>query len=158
MNIMEKYNLTNKVAIITGAATGLGKAMAQALAQAGANIVIADIDESKAKDTAQQIKQDEGMDTLAIRTDVTDEQQVESMLDQVVHQFGQVDVLINNAGIVMNEQAEDTSVADWQKVININLNGVFIVSKVVGKQMIKQQQGSIINISSMSGIVVNTPQ
>lgn len=158
MKIMEKYDLTNKVSIVTGAAAGLGKAMAEALAQAGSHIVIADIDKEKAQATAKQLSDQEGVETLAIQTDVTEETQVQHMVNQVLDRFGSIDVLINNAGIVLNEKAEDTSFADWQKVININLNGVFIVSQIVGRQMIEQQRGSIINISSMSGLVVNTPQ
>ncbi|WP_130858700.1 SDR family NAD(P)-dependent oxidoreductase [Gracilibacillus phocaeensis] len=158
MKILDKYDLTNKVSIITGGATGLGKAMAEALAQAGSKIVIADIDVSKAEETAKQFSEAEGVESLAIQTDVTNEEQVQQMVDQVVERFGQIDVLINNAGIVMNEEAEETSLENWQKVMNINVNGVFITAKLVGKQMIKQQKGSIINISSMSGLVVNTPQ
>jgi len=136
----------------------LGKAMANALVQAGSNLVIADIDFDEATKTANEFMQESGRDVLVIRTDVTKEDSVNQMVAQVEEHFGKIDVLINNAGIVINEKAEEMSIDDWYKVIDINLNGVFIVSKAVGKVMIKQQKGSIINISSMSGIIANTPQ
>lgn len=158
MKILDKYNLKNQVSIVTGAATGLGKAMATALAQAGSNIVIADINQQQADETAKELRQEEGIEAIAVQMDVTKEEQVEEMVKKVTNHFGKIDILFNNAGIVINEKAEETSLENWKKVIDINLNGVFIVSKAVGKQMIKQQKGSIVNISSMSGIIVNTPQ
>jgi NAD(P)-dependent dehydrogenase (short-subunit alcohol dehydrogenase family) len=157
MSVMEKFNLKGNVAIVTGGARGLGKAMATALAQAGSNIVIADIDITEAQKTANELQQ-EGIETLAIQVDVTQPEQAEHMVNVIMEKFNKIDVLFNNAGIVQHVKIEDMDLSDWQKTMNVNLNSVFIVSKAVGKIMIQQKRGSIINISSMSGIIVNTPQ
>lgn len=157
MSVMEKFNLKGNVAIVTGGARGLGKAMATALAQAGSNIVIADLDITEAQKTANEL-QKEGVEAIAIQVDVTQPEQVEHMVNVVIEKFNRIDVLFNNAGIVQHVKIEDMDLRDWQKTMNVNLNSVFIVSKAVGKIMIKQKRGSIINISSMSGIIVNTPQ
>ncbi|MBS4197629.1 SDR family NAD(P)-dependent oxidoreductase [Lederbergia citri] len=158
MNILDKFNLNDHVSVVTGAARGLGKAMAEALVQAGSNLVIADIDYEEATKTAKKLMKESGKEVLVVGTDVTKEDSVNNMVDNVVGHFGKIDVLINNAGIVINEKAEEMSIENWYKVIDINLNGVFIVSKAIGKVMIRQKGGSIINVSSMSGIIVNTPQ
>ncbi|MEQ6357584.1 glucose 1-dehydrogenase [Lysinibacillus sp. M3] len=158
MSILNRFSLKDKVSIVTGGAMGLGKAMALALAQAGSHIVIADLNLEEAQKTADQFKHDEGIDTLAIKMDVTNEKQVNDMVTKVLNHFGKIDVLFNNAGITIHEKAEEMSFENWNKVININLNGVFLVSKAVGKVMLDQKRGSIVNISSMSGIIANTPQ
>ncbi|MFE3574677.1 SDR family NAD(P)-dependent oxidoreductase [Lysinibacillus sp. NPDC059133] len=158
MSILNRFSLKDTVSIVTGGAMGLGKAMALALAQAGSHIVIADVNLEEAQKTANQFKRDEGIDTLAIKMDVTNEQQVNDMVTKVLKHFGKIDVLFNNAGITIHEKAEEMSFENWNKVININLNGVFLVSKAVGKVMIDQKRGSIVNISSMSGVIANTPQ
>ncbi len=158
MGVFNKFELNNKVSIVTGGAMGLGKAMAQALAQAGSNIIIADLNHEVAQKTVNEIKHNEGVDAIAIKVDVTNENQVRALVTKTLEHFGKIDVLINNAGVTIHEKAEDMSFNDWNKVINVNLNGVFLVSKYVGKVMISQAKGSIINISSMSGIVSNTPQ
>ncbi|MCL1698412.1 SDR family NAD(P)-dependent oxidoreductase [Lysinibacillus sp. BPa_S21] len=158
MSILNRFSLKDKVSIVTGGAMGLGKAMALALAQAGSHIVIADLNLEEAQKTADQFQRDEGINTLAIKMDVTNEQQVNNMVTKVLNHFGKIDVLFNNAGITIHEKAEEMSFKNWNKVININLNGVFLVSKAVGKVMIDQKRGSIVNISSMSGIIANTPQ
>jgi NAD(P)-dependent dehydrogenase (short-subunit alcohol dehydrogenase family) len=157
MSIMEKFSLKANVSIVTGGARGLGKAMATALAQAGSHIVIADIDIQEAQRTANEL-QKEGIEAMAIQVDVTQPEQVEQMVHTIMEKFHRIDVLFNNAGIVQHVPIEDMDFSDWQKTMNVNLNSVFIVSKAVGKVMIKQKRGSIINISSMSGIIVNTPQ
>ncbi|MBV9232024.1 MAG: glucose 1-dehydrogenase [Chloroflexi bacterium] len=157
MSILEKFNLKDNVAIVTGGARGLGKAMATALAQAGSNIVIADIDLEEAQKTADDL-QKEGIEAIALRVDVTQPEQVEQMVNTIMEKFGRIDVLFNNAGIVMHVKLEEMELQDWLRTMNVNLNSIFLVSKAVGKVMIKQKRGSIINISSMSGIIVNTPQ
>lgn len=157
MNVMDKFQLQNAVAIVTGGARGLGKAMATALAQAGAHIVIADKDLAEAQTTAHDLQQ-EGREAIAIQVDVTQEAQIEQMVAQVMEKFGKIDVLVNNAGIALHVKLEDMEAQDWFNIMNVNLNSVFLMSKAVGRIMIQQQRGSIINISSMSGIIVNTPQ
>ncbi|ANZ32459.1 glucose 1-dehydrogenase [Staphylococcus carnosus] len=158
MNILEQFRLDDKVAIVTGGAMGLGQAMATALAQAGANIVIADIREDVAEATATTIRETEQVKTTALKVDVTNPEDVQKMVDDVVEEYGKIDILINNAGMTINEKAEDMTYEQWNKVINLNLNGVFLVAQAVGRQMIEQGYGSIVNTSSMSGIIANKPQ
>jgi NAD(P)-dependent dehydrogenase (short-subunit alcohol dehydrogenase family) len=153
----EMFSLNEYCSIITGAGQGLGKYMALALAEAGSDIVVLDINIEKAKDAAREIET-KGVKALAIKMDVTKKDEVKSMVNTVVERFGKIDVLINNAGICKHINIEDMDYKDWLEVINVNLNGVFLVSQAVGRVMINQKKGSIINISSMSGIIVNTPQ
>ena len=157
MNILEQFSLRNKVTIVTGAARGLGKAMAQSLAQAGSDIVIADLDLDAAKQTANFLAS-EGGRTLAVRVDVTDPADVDKMTDEILSKLGRIDVLFNNAGITQWVNIEEMSLEDWRRMMSVNLDSVFIVSKAVGKIMMKQGKGAIVNTSSMSGVVVNTPQ
>lgn len=150
------FDLSKKAAIVTGGSTGLGKEMANALSQVGANIVIADINLELAEKTAKEIGELNNVKTLAIKTDVTNEDQVKNMVDLTVEKFGKVDILINNAGICQKINAEEQSLADWKKTMDVNVNGVFLCSKYVGLDMMKQNGGSIINIASMSSFIANT--
>ena len=156
MSIMDKFQLKGNVALVTGGARGLGKAMATAFAEANAHIVIADRNLEEAQKTANDL-QKEGRETMAIQVDVTQPEQVEQMVHAIVEKFHKIDVLLNNAGIPMVVNIEDMEFSDWQRIMDVNLNGVFLVSQAVGRIMIQQRKGSIINISSMSGIIVNTP-
>lgn len=159
MSILEKFELQGKVAIVTGGARGLGKAMAQGLAEAGANVAIPDLQKKLASSTATELAEDKEVDTLALKTDVTDAKSVSRMVTKVLDKWGHIDILINNAGVCRNIPAEDMDEKEWDEVINVNLKGVFLCSREVGKNMIAEGSGgSIINISSMSGFIVNYPQ
>jgi len=157
MSIWDKFKLNGCCTIVTGGAIGLGRAMAGALAEAGSNIVIADLSLERAEEAAAEISK-LGVRAIAIGADVTRPADASRIVEQTLQAFGKIDVLVNNAGIVKNVRAEEMSLEDWNAVMNVNLNGVFVMSQTVGKVMIDRQSGSIINISSMSGIVVNTPQ
>ena len=157
MNTMGLFSLKGETAIVTGAARGLGKEMALALADAGANIVIADMDPEAAALTESEIKQ-RGVDSISLKTDVCNQQDIDEMALRAVERFGNIDILVNNAGIVNNYPAEELSVEDWDKVVKTDLSSVFYCSKRIAREMIKRKKGSIINIASMSGMVVNTPQ
>jgi NAD(P)-dependent dehydrogenase (short-subunit alcohol dehydrogenase family) len=157
MNILEQFSLKNKVSIMTGGARGLGKAMAQSLAQAGSDIVIVDLDLDAAQQTADLLAS-EGVRTLALRVDVTDPEDVDKMVDEILTRCGRIDVLFNNAGIAQWVNVEDMSLEDWRRIMSVNLDSVFIMSKAVGRIMMKQGKGTIVNTSSMSGVIVNTPQ
>ena len=157
MKILERFSLKDKVTIITGGARGLGKAMALSLAQAGSNMVIVDLDLEAAQQTATALAA-EGVRTLALQADVTNQAGVDEMVDELMRQFGRIDVLFNNAGIAQWVNAEEMSLNDWKRIMSVNLDSVFIMSRAVGKVMIRQQRGSIVNTSSMSGVIVNTPQ
>lgn len=157
MDILEQFRVTGKNAIITGGARGIGKSIAVALAQAGANIAIVDLDKEVSEQTAQEITK-LGVKTMTVQTDVTKPDDVGRMVDTVVKEFGALDIVFNNAGICINVNAEDMTFEQWQKVIDINLTGVFLVAQAAGKVMIAQKRGSIINTASMSGHIVNEPQ
>ena len=152
------FDLSGKVAVVTGGAQGLGLAMGQALANAGANLVIMDINLEKSKLETEKIRTEYGVETLAFQADVRKQKEVEEVVTRVTEHFGKLDIFVNNAGICKHIKAEEMSLEDWQEVIGINLTGVFIGCQVAGRQMIKQGYGSIINIASMSGSIVNIPQ
>ena len=158
MDILKKMRLDGKGIFVTGGARGIGKACATALAYAGANLAIVDIDIDEAKKTATDIAKQTGVKTIAIQTDVTKPEQVTAMVDQVVDELGKLDVAFCNAGIAMHAPAAEMAYEDWLKVIDINLNGVFLCNQAAGRVMIKQKSGSIINTASMSATVVNYPQ
>jgi len=157
MNVKSLFDLSGEVGIITGSAQGLGEQMAIALAEAGAKVILVDINLEKLQKVEERIKK-LGGECIVVKTDVTDPLQVDNMVNIAVKKFGKIDILINNAGVVSNYPAEDIPKDEWDKIINVNLTGVFLCTQKVGRQMIKQRKGSIINISSMSGLIVNRPQ
>ncbi|MEN3185443.1 MAG: glucose 1-dehydrogenase [Atribacterota bacterium] len=157
MAVQELFDLHGEVAIVTGGAQGLGREMSLALAEAGASVVVADVNLEKAKDVAQEIGTF-GMQSLIIQVDVTKQDQVEAMVQKTVDTFGKIDILVASAGVGQWVKAEDMSLEDWNRVISINLTGVFLCCQAVGREMIKRKKGSIITISSMSGIAANVPQ
>ena len=141
--------LKDKVAIITGAATGIGKAIAKEFAQEGSKVVIADINEKGAKKVAEEIKR-AGQEALAIRTDVGYEKDVEKMVSIVLERFKEINILVNNAGIISPVKIVDTKEEVWDKILRNNLKSCFLCSKAIAKEMIKQGKGGkIINISSI---------
>jgi NAD(P)-dependent dehydrogenase (short-subunit alcohol dehydrogenase family) len=157
MGILEKMRLDGKVAFVTGGARGIGKSIATAIAEAGCNVAIVDMDIEEAKKTADEIAKI-GVKTLAIQTDVTNEADVNKMMDRILEVFGKLDVAFCNAGICMNIPAEEMTYNQFKKVIDVNLTGVFLTSQAAAKVMLKQGKGSIINTASMSGHIVNVPQ
>lgn len=151
--------LKDKVAIITGAGSGQGKAAAQLFAREGAKIVVAEWNEEAGANVAKSI-QEEGGTALFIKVDVSDEDAVRSMVNQVIDLYGQIDVLFNNAGIGFSANSRykmasilETPLQDWNAIIGINLNGTYLVSKYVVPVMRNQKRGSIINNSSLNGII-----
>lgn len=158
MGIMERMRLDGKVSFVTGGARGIGKAIAEAIAEAGSHVAIVDVDIEEAQKTADEIAKNTGVETIAIKTDVTDQADVNKMMDVIMEKFGKLDVAFCNAGICMNIPAEEMTVDQFKKVIDINLTGVFLTSQAAAKVMLKQGKGSIINTASMSGHIVNVPQ
>lgn len=151
--------LKDKVAIITGAGSGQGEAAAILFAKEGAKVVVAEWNEEAGERVAESIRQ-AGGEALFIKTDVSDEAAVQSMVDRTMERFRQIDVLFNNAGIGFSANARykmasllETPLHDWNAIIGINLNGAYLVSKYVLPVMIRQQRGSIINNSSLNGIL-----
>jgi NAD(P)-dependent dehydrogenase (short-subunit alcohol dehydrogenase family) len=155
MSVKDLFDLSGETAIVTGAGQGLGESMAHGLAEAGANIVIADINLESAEKTAADLKKI-GVKAIAIKTDITKTNDVNKMAEITVKEFGKIDILVNNAGIMRTGKTpENIEEEEWKRVINVDLTGVFLASKAVGSQMIRQKYGKIINIASMSGIIVN---
>ena len=152
---MSAFNLKGKVAIVTGAARGLGEAMAKFLAQSGANIVIADVDKENGQATANSI-QALGRKAKAFKLDVSVRSAVDQMMEQVKRDFGQIDILINSAGLNRRFWMEDISSEDYDTIMNVNLKGTFNTCQAAGRIMIEQGTGgSIINVSSISSLIVN---
>lgn len=158
MGVIEKFRLDGKVAFVTGGARGIGKSIATALTEAGANVAIVDIDIKESERTAQEL-QANGTKVIAIKADATVQAEVDAMIAKIVSEFGKLDIAFCNAGICMNVKASEMTYDQWKKVIDINLNGVFLTAQAAGKQMLKQGTGgSIINTASMSAHIVNVPQ
>lgn len=156
MSVLDRFSLDGETAVVTGAAQGLGREMATGLAEMGANVAIADINAERAEETASDL--DGETTVIATEVDVTDEGSVEEMVEDVTDRLGPVDVLINNAGVVENAPAEETTLDSWRRVLAVNLDGVFLCAKHVGRQMLERGEGRIVNIASMSGFDVNVPQ
>ena len=158
MGIIEKMRLDGKKGFVTGAARGIGKCTATAFAEAGADVAIVDLDIEEAKKTAAELAEKTGRKVIAIQTDCTNKEQVDEMVETVVKELGGLDFCHNNAGICINAPAEEMTYEQWAKVININLNGIFLTDIAAGKYMLENGGGSIINTASMSAHIVNVPQ
>jgi 3-oxoacyl-[acyl-carrier protein] reductase len=143
-------NLVNKVAIVTGAGRGIGKAIAIALAREGANIIAIDVDIQTAEKVAKEIKSLDRQ-AWAIRVDVSDSKEVNRMAQSVLKKFKRVDILVNNAAIIKRGSIEDLTEEDWDRVMDVNLKGAFNCMKAVVGTMKKQRYGKIVNISSIAG-------
>lgn len=150
-------DLTGRTAIVTGAGQGIGLAIALQLATNGADIVVADYNEATGEQAVKDIEA-LGRQALFLQVDVRDENSVQAMTAAALSKFDTLDVLVNNAGIAYNVPAEDTPSEVWRNVLDVNLNGVFWCCQAVGRHMLARQSGSIVNIASMSGLVVNKPQ
>lgn len=156
--MMELFSLKNKTAIVTGALGLIGKEHCKALSEAGANVVVADIDEAKCKDFVKVLQ----TESLGISLDVTNPDSIKSLRDKVLDKFGHIDVQVNNAAIndmfenpkaaIEQSKFENYPLELWQKSIDVNLTGVFLCSQILGSEMAKQNSGSIINIASTYGI------
>jgi 3-oxoacyl-[acyl-carrier protein] reductase len=152
------HNLLNQVAIVTGASRGIGKAIAQALAQEGAKIVINYASSATAaEDLAAEI-QAMGGEAIAIAADVSNPEQVETLIKSVMDKWGRIDILVNNAGITKDTLLLRMKLEDWRSVIDLNLTGVFLCTQKVAKIMLKQKSGRIINIASVAGQMGNAGQ
>ncbi|MGI6038035.1 MAG: SDR family NAD(P)-dependent oxidoreductase [Limnochordia bacterium] len=154
MSVMESFRLDKKVAIVTGGGQGLGAEMAKALADAGAYVVIADLNGENAAAKAAEMEKISGR-SLAVTVDVSKEDQVKKMVDQVVEEFGTIDILINSAGLNRRYYLLDLPMEDFDTIMNVNLRGTFLCCQHAARVMVKNNGGSIINISSMSSFIIN---
>ena len=150
-------DLRGKVAIVTGAARGIGKSIAMKLALAGANVVIADVEEEMAKSAAKEISQ-KGSETISVMVNVSSLSSVEEMVKKTLDKFGRIDILVNNAGVTRDALVMRMKEEDWDLVLDVNLKGAFNCIKVVSPVMVKQRSGKIVNIASIVGISGNAGQ
>jgi NAD(P)-dependent dehydrogenase (short-subunit alcohol dehydrogenase family) len=155
--VLEKFSLQGQVGIVTGGGQGLGKVFCRAFAEAGADIVVAELNAETGPRTVADVEAI-GQQALFVETDVRDRASVQAMADRAVAEFGKIDFLMNNAGITKWAEAERVSCQDWIDVIDVNLNGLFYCSQAVANHMMERRSGRIINIASMSGLIVNRPQ
>ena len=153
----EGLKLTGKVALVTGAAQGIGKAVALLLARHGADIVVSDINLEKAEETAKEIESI-GPKAMAIKVNVASLNDVEQMVEAVLKKFGRIDILINNAGITRDKLILRMTEEDWDIVLNVNLKGTFNCTKMVIRHMAKQRSGKIVSIASVVGEMGNAGQ
>jgi NAD(P)-dependent dehydrogenase (short-subunit alcohol dehydrogenase family) len=157
MNVMSRFDLTGRTAVVTGATRGLGRAFARALAEAGADIVAVGRDETAAVEVEQELA-DIGRRSQTVIADVTSRSEVERVLAVAVDQFGAVDVLVNNAGTCVHRPALEVTDEEWRRVLDVNLDALWFGCQVFGGHMVDRKRGSIVNIGSISGQIVNRPQ
>jgi 2-deoxy-D-gluconate 3-dehydrogenase len=148
MNILDKFKLDGKIALVTGASVGLGQAMAMALAEAGADVVAHCHFDGEADETCSQIEKI-GRKTFTVSGDMSDKNVPKRLIDEVVAKFGRIDVLINNAGMIRRAPAVDFTEEDWSTVLEVNLSSVFRMSQAAGRKMIEQGAGKIVNVASL---------
>lgn len=143
----------SKVALITGGSRGIGEAISKKFASAGYNIII-NFKQSveKAQKLKIQLERDFNIEVMLSQANLSKEEDIINMIDKCMEKFGKIDVLVNNAGIVIDKEFEDRTVEDWKNTLDVNLIAPFLLTKIVGKEMMKQKKGSIINISSTNGI------
>jgi NAD(P)-dependent dehydrogenase (short-subunit alcohol dehydrogenase family) len=149
VNPQELFDLSGKVAIVSGGGSGIGRQMATGLAEAGADLVLCARKVERCEEAARELE-GLGRRTLALACDVRDQEQVLAVVDRVRADFGRVDILVNNAGTSWGGPAEDYPLEGWQKVIDVNLTGVFLFAQAAGRVMIEQQGGKIVNIASVA--------
>ncbi|MFZ5648320.1 MAG: SDR family oxidoreductase [Bacillota bacterium] len=157
MQVKEMFNLEGRVAIVTGGSIGLGEQMCTALAEAGASVIVASRKLERCEETAEKLRQI-GAKAMALKCDVSQPGDVESMVDATLKEFGRLDILINNAGITWGALTEDYPLDRWQKLLDVNVTGTFLCCQKAGKVMIGQKYGKIINFTSICGFVGNDPE
>ncbi len=151
MKLRELFDLSGKVAIITGGGRGIGLKMAEGLAEMGASVVLCSRKLENCQKAAEELGR-EGFKTLALPCNVSSSAEIQKVVDTVMERFGKLDILVNNSGITWGAPAEEYPIHGWQKVMDINLTGVFLFTQIAGRVMIKQKSGNIINIASIMGI------
>ena len=155
--ILNRFSLAGRIALVTGGGQGIGRALAHALGEAGASLVIADLNLARAQGVVEELR---GKDIAAhaLETDVSDQTQVRAMVGAAVERFGRLDIAINNAGVNFNSAAEDTPLTEWDTTFGVNLRGLFICCQEEAKVMLQQGSGAIVNMASMSSLKVPHPQ
>ena len=151
MTLKKLFDLTGRVAIVTGGSVGLGRQMAEGLAEMGANLVLCARKKERCEQAAEELKK-LGVKTLALGCDVKNPEQVQAVVNATASQFGRIDILINNAGTSWGAPVEEMKLEQWNKVIETNLTGTFLFSQAAGRVMVPQRRGKILNIASVAGM------
>jgi NAD(P)-dependent dehydrogenase (short-subunit alcohol dehydrogenase family) len=157
VNARELFDLSGKVAIVTGGGSGIGRQMAEALAEMGASLVLCARHVERCEQAAAALSE-LGIRAIGMRCDVSSQEEVQAVVDRTRAELGRVDVLVNNAGTVWGAAPEDVPLPGWQKVIDVNLTGVFLCSQAAGRVMIEQGGGKIVNIASVAGLLGGPPE
>ncbi len=157
MGVLQTFDLSGKVAVVTGGNTGLGEAFARALAEVGARVAIAARDHDQSERVARAIG-NAGGEAIAVDVDVTRPDEVERMVGEVTERLGPVDILVNNAGVCYHRPAAEVPREEWLRVFDVNVHGLWYCAQAVGRQMIERGGGVIVNVGSISALIVNRPQ
>jgi NAD(P)-dependent dehydrogenase (short-subunit alcohol dehydrogenase family) len=157
MAVLDRFSLTSRVALVTGAGQGIGRGYAHALGEAGAAVAVVDISEKHAQEVAKELSA-KGIDAMALTADVTKKAEMQRVVDSVVKKWGKLTIGVNNAGMGQWLDALDITEEIWQKIMRLNLDAVLYCSQVEAHEMRKTKYGKIINTASMSGHIINTPQ
>ncbi|TXC91479.1 SDR family oxidoreductase [Metabacillus litoralis] len=152
MHIKDLFDLTGKTAIVTGGGRGLGEQIAEGLAEAGANIVLCSRKKEACDVVASRLSESGVGEAIGLKCDVTSQEDIKNVVEETINKFGRIDILVNNSGATWGSPAVDMPIAAWEKVMNVNVTGTFLMSQEVGKHMINQGSGKIINISSIAGL------
>jgi gluconate 5-dehydrogenase len=151
VNVRQLFDLTGRVAIVSGGSMGLGRQMAEGLAEMGANLVLCARKKERCGETAEALR-NLGVQTLALGCDVKDKTAIQKVVDATLSKFGRIDILVNNAGVSRGAPVEEMTLDQWDKVLSTNLTGTFLFCQAVGKAMVAQRSGKIINIASVAGL------
>jgi NAD(P)-dependent dehydrogenase (short-subunit alcohol dehydrogenase family) len=157
MHVRDLFDLTGKVAIVTGGGRGLGQQIAEGFAEAGAKVVVCSRKLEACEEVSEKLKE-LGVESFALKCDITNPDDVKNVVDQTKEKFGRIDILVNNSGATWGAPAEEMPLEAWQKVINVNITGTFLMSQAAGRVMIEQQYGKIINIASVAGLKGSNPK
>ena len=158
MKVMELFDLTDKVALVTGGGRGLGKQIAEVYAEMGCHLALCSRKKENCEDTADMLRREYGVTVKSYTLDVTNELLVEEVVGQVLKDFGKIDILVNNSGATWGASVEEMPFEAWNKVLNVNVTGTFLMSRAVGRHMIETKSGKIINIASAAGLTVRPPE
>ncbi|WP_059105902.1 SDR family oxidoreductase [Shouchella shacheensis] len=157
MSVIDLFSVKGKTAIVTGGGRGLGIQIAQGLAEAGANVVLCSRKLEGCQEAAKKIEETTGVETLALPCDVVNQEDVEAVVRDTKERFGSIDILVNNSGASWGASVLDMPLEAWHKVMNVNVTGTFLMSQSVGRVMIEQGGGKIINIASVTGLKSSPP-